>query len=125
MAESAGKTTDDPGERGTLVVKDKVIDRIAVLAATATPGVERHASGLDRVTGRDLPRTDVTVAGGHVRARVDIAVTWPQSLPTVAAAVRDTVTERLTALAGLTVDAVDVAVTTVVAAQTQQDRRVQ
>ncbi len=108
------------------MVKDKVVDRIAVLAATATPGVQRYASGLDRVTGRELPRTDVTVAGGHVRARVDIAVTWPQSLPTVTAAVRDTVTEQLTALLGLTVDAVDVAVATVVAAgSTTTDRRVQ
>ncbi|UZJ26057.1 Asp23/Gls24 family envelope stress response protein [Rhodococcus antarcticus] len=116
----------EPGQRGSLVVKDKVIDRIAVVAATSIPGVQRHTSGLDRVTGRGLPRTDVTVAGGHIRARIDIAVTWPQSLPTVAAAVRDAVTERLTTLVGFTVDAIDVGITTIVPAeQPHQGRRVQ
>ena len=109
-----------------MVIKDKVIDRIAIAAATTIPGVQRRSSGLDRVTGRGLPRTDVTVAGGHIRARVDIAVTWPQPLTTVAAAVRDTVTERLTTLLGFTVDAVDVAITTVMAAEEpRQGRRVQ
>ena len=128
MAEPAGGelARRAPGDRGALIVKDRVIDRIAVAAATSIPGVQRHVNGLDRVTGRGLPRTDVTIAGGHVRARVSIAVTWPQPLPTVAAAVRDAVTERLTTLVGLTVDAVDVAVTTVMAAQhPHQDRRVQ
>jgi uncharacterized alkaline shock family protein YloU len=127
VADAAGALARrEPGQRGSLVVKDKVIDRIAVVAATAVPGVQRHTSGLDRVTGRGLPRTDVTVAGGHVRARIDIAVTWPQSLPTVAAAVRDAVTERLTTLVGFTVDAVDVAITAVVPAeQPHQGRSVQ
>lgn len=116
----------EPGQRGALVVKDKVVDRIAILAATSVPGVQRHTSGLDRVTGRGLPRTDVTVAGGHIRARVDIAVTWPQPLPTVAAAVRDAVTERLTTLIGFTVDAVDVAITAIVTMEDpHQGRRVQ
>jgi len=66
------------------------------------------------VTGRDLPRVETTVAGGHVRARVHIAVAWPPVLPDTAAAVRTNVTEQLRTLAGLTVDAVDVAVTAVV-----------
>jgi len=69
---------------------------------------------------RGTRRTDstdglsTTVAGGHVRARVHIAVAWPPVLPDTAAAVRTNVTEQLRTLAGLTVDAVDVAVTAVV-----------
>jgi len=109
----AENTSAEAGQRGALQVRDKVVDRIAA-HATTTPGVVHHSSGLGRVTGHDLPRTETTVAGGHVRARVHIAVAWPQSLPEVTAEVRSNVTEQLHNLAGLTVDAVDVAVTTVV-----------
>ena len=113
----------EAGQRGALQVRDKVVDRIAAHAAAATPGVEQHSSGLGRVSGRDLPRTETTVAGGHVRARVHIAVEWPRSLPEVTAAVRSNVTEQLHDLAGLTVDAVDVAVATVVHQTASSDTR--
>lgn len=115
----------DPGERGRLTVQDKVVDRVAGYAAVTTPGVVRHASGLDKVTGRDLPRTDIDVSGGHVRAHVAIAVAWPHSLPSVAAAVRERVTEQLSTLVGLSVDAVDVAVPTVVLDNSPPERVVQ
>lgn len=105
----------DAGRRGELHVRDKVVDRIAAHAAATTQGVVRHSGGLDRVTGRDLPRTETTVAGGHVRAWVQIAVAWPGPLPEVSAAVRSHVSEQLETLAGLHVDAVDVAVAAVVA----------
>lgn len=116
--------TTDPGQRGRLVVKDRVVERIAEQAATETAGVVHHASGLAKVTGRDLPRTDVTIAGTHVRAHVEIAVAFPQSLPAVAAAVRDHVTAQLTTLAGLTVGAVDVSVPAIVPAPTDTARKV-
>ena len=109
MAENS--TPLEAGQRGALHVREKVVDRIA---ATTTSGVVPHSSGLNRVTGRDLPRVETTVAGGHVRARVHVAVAWPPLLPDTAAAVRTNVTEQLRTLAGLTVDAVDVAVTAVV-----------
>jgi len=112
----------DAGQRGALHVRDKVVDRIAAHAATTTSGVVPHSSGLDRVTGRDLPRVETTVAGGHVRARVHIAVAWPPVLSDTAAAVRTNVTEQLRTLAGLTVDAVDVAVTAVVHDTTSSSR---
>lgn len=117
--------TSDPGQRGKLIVKDRVAERIAYQAAVETAGVVPHASGLDRVTGRDLPRTDVTIAGTHVRAHVEVAVAFPQSLPAVTAAVRDHVATQLTALAGLTVGAVDVSAPTIVPAPTHETRRVQ
>jgi len=111
------------GQPGALHVRGKVVDRIAAHAAATTPGVLQHSSGLGRVTGHDLPRTETTVAGGHVRARVHIAVAWPRSLPEVTAAVRSNVTEQLHNLAGLTVDAVDVAVATVVHQTPSSDTR--
>jgi len=113
----------EAGQRGALHVRDKVVDRIAAHAATTTSGVVPHSSGLNRVTGRDLPRVETTVAGGHVRAWVHIAVAWPPALADTAAAVRTNVTEQLRTLAGLTVDAVDVAVTAVVHDTTSSSSR--
>ncbi len=110
MAEEA---PGEPGSRGSLVIRDKVVQRIAAYAAAHTPGVLPHSSGLDRVTGRDLPRVTTHIAGGHLRAHVDVAVTWPQPVAQVSAAVRAQVTEQVHTLTGLAVDAVDVAVPTV------------
>lgn len=112
---------DEPGNRGSLIVRDRVVATIATHAALEVAGVSRYASGLDRVTGRDLPRVQVHVRGTRVRAEVDIAVDWPRSLAEVAAAVRSRVTERLDTLSGLQVDAVDVRVPTVLAAQATDD----
>lgn len=114
---SAGATvadiTTDPASRGGLTIRDRAAEKVAHYAALNVPGVQTHSGGLDRITGRDLPRVAVTIAGGHVRAHLDIAVVWPQSLPEVAGAVRASVSEQLSALVGLVVDAVDVAVPTV------------
>jgi uncharacterized alkaline shock family protein YloU len=107
----------DPGQRGKLVVHDKVAQRISVKAALDTPGVHRHAAGLDKLTGRVLPRARVMVSATHVRAQLDIAVTWPHSLQQVGAAVQRNVAEALSECVGLTVDGVDVAIDAVVAAE--------
>lgn len=118
---------DDPsaeaGDRGQLVIRDKVVHRIAAYAAAHTPGVLPHSSGLDRVTGRDLPRVVPHVTGGHVRAHVDVGVAWPQPVAQVSAAVRAQVSEQVHTLTGLTVDAVDVAVPTVLLAHPSEAGR--
>jgi len=104
------ETPTEPGSRGSLTVRDKAAERVAHYAALHVPGVLVHSGGLDRITGRDLPRVAVTIAGGHVRVHLDIAVAWPQSLPQVTGAVRAQVSEQLSTLVGLVVDGVDVAV---------------
>ncbi len=110
-------------DRGTLVVRDKVVERIATRAALDTAGVEHHAEGLGKLIGRDLPRIDVRVAGDRVRAHLDIAARWPASLPDLTGNVRTNVARALTEYAGLTVDAVDVTVAAVVLAPTDTPRR--
>lgn len=105
---------DDPGERGSLVVRDKVAQRISVQAALDTPGVRSHAAGLDKLTGRELPRARVVISATHVRAHLTVAVSWPQSLSEVAAAVQRNVTQTLTESAGFHVDGVDVAIEAIV-----------
>ncbi|MEU0494575.1 Asp23/Gls24 family envelope stress response protein [Mycobacterium sp. NPDC006124] len=101
---------EDPGGRGDLVVRDKVAQRLAVHAARLTEGVHPHSAGLDKITGRELPRASVAVAGDRARVQVNIAVAWPESAVVVGAAVQRNVVAALKDYAALTVDRVDVAV---------------
>jgi uncharacterized alkaline shock family protein YloU len=119
-----GSAHDDPGERGSLVVRDKVAQRISVKAALDTPGVQPHAAGLDKLTGRELPRARVDISATRIRAHLTIAVAWPQSLPQVGAAVQRNVTDALTNSAGFHVDGVDVAIEAIVTAAQDHTRTV-
>ena len=101
-------TTDDPGARGSLTIRDRAVERVAFAAALETDGVVRHRHGIGKLTGRELPRADIVMSGDHVRARIDIAVQWGRPLPGTAAEVRRRVTHGLATLSGLTVDGVDV-----------------
>jgi uncharacterized alkaline shock family protein YloU len=106
--DESGATATDPGERGSLVVRDKVAQRVAEQAALNTPGVRAHSGGLGKLTGRSLPRARVDISATRVRAYLTIAVTWPQPLADVGAAVQRNVTTALADSAGFSVDGVDV-----------------
>lgn len=114
----------DPGERGSLHLRDRAVERIVEAAALEVDGVLRHAETLDRVTGRQLPRIEVVVAGRRVRASVEVATRWPTPLADLTARTRENVTGALERLAGLTVDAVDVHVAHL-STDTPERRRVQ
>lgn len=102
---------EDSGQRGTLTIGDKVAQRLAEHAAASTPGVRRHATGLDKYTGRDLPLANLTIAANRAVAELKVAIAWPYPLAEVAGAVQRNVAEALRTLAGLDVDRVDVEVT--------------
>lgn len=129
MADTAADLTrrddaQDVGQRGSLTIRDKVVQRVAERAALDTSGVQSHAAGLNKLTGRELPRATVYISATRIRAHLDIAVTWPHSLPAVGAAVQRNVTDALTECIGLTVDGVDVSIETVVTAGTTPTRTV-
>ena len=115
----------DPGARGTLTVKQRVVERLATRAAVETDGVQHFRRGIDKLTGREFPKADVVVSGDHVRASVEIAVAWGRSLATTAAAVQTNVTNALTTMSGLIVDGVDVHVAGIVPAADSGRRIVQ
>lgn len=126
-AASSGRSVGglpDPADRGRLDVADRVVERVAGIAACEVSGVRSVGSGLGGVVGRQYPKVKAQVAGGHARIQLDIAVDWPVPLASTAAQVRDHVRDRLTTLVGLAVDAVDVTVATVAPA-TSEHRRVQ
>lgn len=111
-----------PEERGSLSIADKVIEKVATAAAREIGPVTDQASGWRRLPGRALPRASAEIAGGHSRIGVEIATPWPRPLTTVAAETRDHVKERVTALTGMDVVAVDVTVADVVHVATENRR---
>ncbi|KKF00512.1 MULTISPECIES: Asp23/Gls24 family envelope stress response protein [Mycolicibacterium] len=125
MADTAPALDGDPGERGSLIVHDRVAEQITAKAALDTAGVRPHASGLAKLAGRGTPKTHVSIAAGRVRAKVDIAVPWNYPLSAVAADVRANVTFALSHLAGLQVDGVDVAIAAVTTHDASTRKRVQ
>ena len=125
MAEDAPFARAAPGDRGDLDIAGRVVQKVARIAAGEVPGVMSTGSGLDHLLGHRYPSADATVAGGHASIRVDLAVTWPSPLAQVCAQVRDHVRTRVNELIGLTVDVVDVTVSTVVHPTQTEARRVQ
>lgn len=127
MADDFGQaaTSDyrDPAERGSLTIKDKVVERLAAKAALDTDGVLPRSAGLDKLTGRDLPRVRVQISGDRVRAGVDVAARWPVPLPALTASVRRNVARALSTMGGLHVDGVDVTVPAVIVDPARSDVR--
>lgn len=115
----------EPEQRGRTIIENAVLEHIAVHAALDVSGVAATGSDLEKLIGRRLPKADAHVAGTRARVQVEVAAAWPHPVATVAAAVREHVSERLLALTGLQVDAVDVEVTRVIHSPQAQQRRVQ
>ncbi|MBC3760106.1 Asp23/Gls24 family envelope stress response protein [Quadrisphaera sp. RL12-1S] len=136
----------EPGQRGSLQVSERVVVAIARAAAMEVTGVatptqnksaSKAAGGVSGITsqigdqltsavGRTLPRASAQVAGDRARLSVEIALLWPHSAATVAAAVREHVAARLREYAATTTDTVAVTISTVVRDQrTTTTRRVQ
>jgi uncharacterized alkaline shock family protein YloU len=117
----------DPGERGSLTIQDRAVRRIAEAATLSVPGVapaEQSTHKLNTALGRSYPRVDCDVAGGRVRAEVEVVGRWPVSAPHLGDQVREAVTDQLQRLAGLRVDAVDVSIATIVRVTAPERRRV-
>lgn len=130
MNRDAAAASAEPGQRGSLKIADRVVEKIATAAAAEVDGVQRStASGIDGAfedaLGRALPKASATVAGNHVTVRLQIETVWPLPLAQTAKTVRDHVRERLTFLVGFQVDRVDVTIAKVSAPQPQQQRRVE
>jgi len=117
-------TRAEPADRGGLAIAERVVQKVAAFAAGEVDGVVSTGSGLDKLLGHRYPDADATVAGGRVRIQLDIAVAWPYPLAQVCGEVRDHVRARVSALSGLTVDAVDVTASKVVHAAQPEPRRV-
>jgi uncharacterized alkaline shock family protein YloU len=110
----------DSADRGTLRIRDAAVEHLVRRAVLDVDGVVAHRSGLDALTGRDLPRIDTSLSDDRVRVALDVGVEWPHGVATAAGGVRSAVTDVLHRYAGLDVAACDV---TVVPVQPQESER--
>lgn len=117
----------EAGERGRTTIADRVVEKIA---ARAVDEVELAAGAPPTLLGLRLteakpghrPRVEATVHDGVVSVRVSMSVRWPESVRTVAAAVRGRVAERLHTLTGLRVATVDIDVPALLTATAERRR---
>lgn len=109
-------------ERGSLVVKERAVARVAVTAALTVPDVVRQVGGLPRLTGKELPRADVSVGEHSVSVNLYVAVAWPCRLPDVAAAIHDAVARALSDIIGLPLHRMNVVVAHATTAPTTATR---
>ncbi|SNT40924.1 Asp23/Gls24 family envelope stress response protein [Rhodococcoides kyotonense] len=122
-----------PDDRGALTIRDSAAETIARKAALAVPHVVPRSAGLSKLTGRGLPRVEVTIRDRHIRAALDVAIVWPAPTARTAAEIRASVAAGLARYTAMTVDAVDVTVLVVAAeaiaaapaSSVRQQRRVQ
>ncbi len=96
----------------TTSISEKAISRIVERAAASVPGTATAGGGLERFAGLDWPRYDVELdeATQSVAVQASIAVTWPAPVTDVAVAVRETITQWIVDMTGLTVTHVNVIV---------------
>lgn len=109
-------------QRGHTTIADKVVERIASIAAGEVEAVTDSRQGWTRVVRGGLPRATAVVAGDTSRISVAVAAIWPAPLSGVAGRVRDHVSDRVSTLVGVTVTAVDVSIADVVRVETARRR---
>ncbi|MCZ4520669.1 Asp23/Gls24 family envelope stress response protein [Rhodococcus ruber] len=108
--QAASDEVSDPGSRGSVEIKDRAISRTAIAAALKDPRVTRTTGGLSRLTGRELPRADVTLGADTIAVNLYIGVRWPSQITEVTQAVHTAVEEALATMTGLHVHRVNVLV---------------
>lgn len=120
--DTAKADADEPGQRGSLIIANKVVERMAVIAAREMDEVTATGTRWSSLPlmSSGMPTATAKVAGGRARIRVDVAAQWPLSATEVAQRVRDHVRDQVSTLAGINVDAVDVTVADIVRASTQR-----
>jgi uncharacterized alkaline shock family protein YloU len=105
----------EPRRRGTLVLAERVLEKIAAQAATevvATSGRSGGFLGLGSESdGHARPKVDVTLSAASADLALAVGIAYPGSIRRATQEVRDHVTERVETLTGVDVRRVDVDVT--------------
>jgi uncharacterized alkaline shock family protein YloU len=103
-------TVVDAGGPGTLVIKERAIERVVVAAASTVPAVVRASGGMSRLTGRELPRADASVGEHSVSVNLYVGLAWPCNISEVAASIRAEVDRALESIVGLPLHQLNVVV---------------
>jgi len=89
------------GDRGSVTVTASALTDLVVRAAESVEGAEVR---------RGRRRLELQVADGHAGVRLELSARYGVVLPALARKVQERVTDVLTAMCGVEVDAVDVSV---------------
>ena len=89
------------GERGTITITAGTLASLVTAAAESVDGARIR---------RGRRHLDVEVEGGRARVAVELVARYGTILPDVARGIQEQVTDALTTMCGLVVDAVDVEV---------------
>lgn len=92
-----------PGERGSLRIADRVVAKIATLAAHDALA---EAPRAEHVPGGTRPNASVAVRRGQVYVRLSVELGYPNDIGAVARSVRRRVADRIQALTGMDVSEV-------------------
>jgi len=117
--DAVGADSTPDTARGTTVINDAVVAKIAGLAVRGVPGVHALGGGAARALGairEALSSTDhsqgvsIDVAEGQVSVELSIVAGYPVALHEVADAARTAVIEAIETLAGMPVTEVNVTI---------------
>jgi uncharacterized alkaline shock family protein YloU len=106
---------DNAGSRGSLTIADRVVEKIAAVAAgevDRASGIPRRLLGttFGRPTSTTRPRASAKVDVTTVSLKVSVSVEYPAPVRDVAAEVRERVARRVYELTGLKVTEIDITV---------------
>lgn len=112
---SPGTPADTSGTRGSMTIADRVVEKIAQVAAgevERASGIPRGLLGttFGRPTATTRPRASAKVDVSTVSLKLSVSVEYPAPVRDVAAEVRERVARRVYELTGLKVTEIDVTV---------------
>ena len=112
---AAGTRADTAGTRGSMTIADRVVEKIAAVAAgevERASGIPRRLLGttFGRPTATTRPRASAKVDVSTVSLKVSVSVEYPAPVRDVAAEVRERVARRVYELTGLQVTEIDITV---------------
>ena len=110
-----GGAGTSPRHRGSLVVAERVLEKVAAQAASEVGPVSGRSGGFLGI-GADAdpaarPSVDVTLSGSSADLSLSVGIAYPGSIRAAAAELRDHVARRVEALTGVDVRRVDIDVT--------------
>ncbi|WP_182977112.1 Asp23/Gls24 family envelope stress response protein [Arthrobacter cheniae] len=109
---SPNSTGSDPSTRGTLVIAERAIEKVASNAASTVPGVSGPAGGFLGLGARHndtaRPKADVQLNGLIASLRLEVGITYPAPLKRTSELLRERVREEVSRICGLDVRQVDI-----------------
>ncbi|WP_434993644.1 Asp23/Gls24 family envelope stress response protein [Arthrobacter sp. Ld5] len=117
----------DPSTRGTLVIAERAIEKVASNAASKVPGVTGPSGGFLGLGARHSdtarPKADVRLNGLIASLRLEVGITYPAPLRQTSELLRQRVREEVARICGLDVRQVDIDIDTLADLTRSQGRR--